>query len=195
MKNLNFLKIVFVCLLLSFCVVSVTEADNKKSSVNSKSYLLGSEDVIEVLVWKEDAFSRVVIIRPDGKISLPVIGDVQAAGMATEELTEKITEKLKGFIDNPTVTVIVAQINSMKIYIQGEVARPGVYQLKSNTTVIQAISLAGGFSEWAKKNKIVIVRELNGKSSRIPVNYEKIIWGKDISQSLILERGDTIIVP
>jgi polysaccharide export outer membrane protein len=194
-KNLNFLKIVFVCLLLSFCVVSVTEAENTKTYVNHKSYILGSEDVIEVLVWKEDAFSRVVIIRPDGKISLPVIGDVQAAGMATEELTEKITEKLKDFIDNPTVTVIVAQINSMRIYIQGEVARPGVYQLKSNTTVIQAISLAGGFSEWAKKNKIVIVRELKGKSSRIPVNYKKIIWGKDISQSLILERGDTIIVP
>ena len=195
MKNRFFLKIIFVCLLSSICAVSITEAEKTKKSVSNKPYILGAEDVIEVLVWKEDAFSRVVIIRPDGKISLPVIGDVKAAGLTTEELTEKITEKLKGFIDNPTVTVIVAQINSMKIYIQGEVARPGLYQLKSNTTVLQAISLAGGFSEWAKKDKIIIVREGNGKSSRIPVNYKKIIWGKDISQSLILERGDTIIVP
>ncbi|MDY6854857.1 MAG: polysaccharide biosynthesis/export family protein [Thermodesulfobacteriota bacterium] len=195
MKNRVFLKIGFVCLLFSICIVSITKAGNTKISGINRPYILGSEDVIEVLVWKEDAFSRVVIVRPDGKISLPVIGDVQAAGLTTDELTEKITEKLKGFIDNPTVSVIVTQINSMKVYIQGEVERPGVYQLKSNTTVLQAISLAGGFSEWAKKDKIVIVRDLNGKGTRIPVNYKNIIWGKDISQSLILERGDTIIVP
>ena len=195
MNNRIFLKIGVVCLLFSMYIVSITTAGSTKTSLIHKPYILGSEDVIEVLVWKEDAFSRVVIIRPDGKISLPVIGDVQAAGLTTDELTERITAKLKGFIDNPTVSVIVTQINSMKVYIQGEVLRPGVYQLKSNTTVLQAISLAGGFSEWAKKNKIVIVREVNGKGTRIPVNYKKMIWGKDISQILILERGDTIIVP
>ena len=115
--------------------------------------------------------------------------------MKTEELKENISKKLKKFVENPTVSVIVEQINSMRIFVQGEVAQPGAYQLRSNTTVLQAISLAGGFNEWAKKKKIIIIREKDSEISRIPVDYEKIISGKDIDQNVLLKRGDTIIVP
>ncbi|MDY7031599.1 MAG: polysaccharide biosynthesis/export family protein [Thermodesulfobacteriota bacterium] len=156
---------------------------------------MGPEDVIEVLVWREDDLSKEVTIRPDGKVSLPLIGDIQAAGLTTENLKETITKRLKEFIDNPTVSVIVAQINSMRIFIQGEVMTPGVYQLRNYTTVLQAISLAGGFNEWAKRKEIIIIRDVEGVRWRIPVDYEKIISGKDIDQNIILERGDTIIVP
>ena len=111
------------------------------------------------------------------------------------QIREDITEKLKEFVDNPRVSVIVLQANSMKIFVQGEVARPGVYQLGSDTTLLHAISLAGGFNEWAKKKKIIIMREAGGKTLRITVDYEKIIADKKMNQNIVLERGDTIIVP
>ena len=195
MRRLHRLRIFLFCFLLVFQTVIIARAENKIPPSESKQYILGPEDVIEVLVWREDDLSKEVTIRPDGKVSLPLIGDIQAAGLTTEYLKETITKRLKEFIDNPTVSVIVAQINSMRIFIQGEVMTPGVYQLRNYTTVLQAISLAGGFNEWAKRKKIIIIREVEGVRWRIPVDYEKIISGKDIDQNIILERGDTIIVP
>ena len=195
MRRLNRLRIFLFCFLLVFQTVIIARAENKIPPSESKQYILGPEDVIEVLVWKENDLSKTVTIRPDGKVSLPLIGDIQAAGLTTENLKEKIKKRLKEFIDNPTVSVIVTQINSMRIFIQGEVTTPGVYQLRNYTTFLQAISLAGGFNEWAKTKRIVIIREVEGVRWRIPVDYEKIISGKDIDQNIILERGDTIIVP
>lgn len=163
--------------------------------VPEQEYLLGSEDVIEVTVWKEEDLSKEVIIRPDGKISLPLIGDIRAAGITAEALGANITQALTDFLDGPTVNVNVLEINSLKIFIQGEVAQPGVYDLKSNYTVLQALTLAGGFTEWAKKDDILIFRKGEGGVESIPVNYEKIISGKAPEKNIFLKRGDTIVVP
>ena len=197
MKNFNAFRVVFVGFLVFFSpfTISMVAAQDAEISRDMGNYILGSEDIVEVLVWKEPDVSKVVMIRPDGNISLPLIGDIQAEGLKAEELKTNIAEKLKEFISNPTVSVIVSQINSMKIFIQGEVAQPGVYQLRSNITVLQAVSLAGGFNEWAKKKKIIVIREAGGKVSRITVDYNKIVSGKDIEQNIFLKRGDTIIVP
>jgi len=164
--------------------------------VPTGEYLLGPEDVLEVSVWKEPELSKEeVMIRPDGKISLPLIGDIQAAELTVEALKENITKALTEFIDEPSVLVTVKEVNSLKIFVQGEVARPGAYDLKSNHTVIQAISLAGGFTEWAKKDKMVIFRKEGDRVISIPVNYDKIISGKAPGENIILKRGDTITVP
>jgi len=209
-KATNFFSVVFLCFFLFSCSGPITKDEDAKASKQSKAitkgkyakatkerkgYILGSEDVIEVMVFKEEELSKTIVIRPDGKISLPLVGDTRAAGLEVEELREDITEKLKEFVDNPNVSVIVLQANSMKIFVQGEVAQPGVYQLGSDTTLLHAISLAGGFNEWAKKKKIIVMREAGGKTLRITVDYEKIIADKKMNQNIVLERGDTIIVP
>ncbi|MDY6971061.1 MAG: polysaccharide biosynthesis/export family protein [Thermodesulfobacteriota bacterium] len=167
----------------------------KAVALGESDYVLGPEDVIEVSVWKEEDLSKELIIKPDGKISFPLIGDIQASGLTTEELRENITQALADFIEGVTVSVTVKQINSLKIFIQGEVAAPGVYALKSNFTVLQAISLAGGFTTWAKEDRIVIYRKKEGAVVGIPVNYEKIISGEDPGQNILLLRGDTIVIP
>ena len=199
MRCYHILRPILLAVILSFlllaCATTPTKTQESESVASSRQYTLGSEDVIEVSVWKEEDFSKVVLIRPDGRISLPLIGDIQAAGLTAEKLTENIKKALGDYVDSPTVSVIVQQINSLKIFIQGEVASPGVLELRSNTTLLQAISLAGGFTEWAKKDKIAILRRSGDKEIRIPVDYEKILSGKDPSQNILLKRGDTIIVP
>lgn len=197
MKNLNLLNLIFVFVLLFSCACSgpVTLPENKNEPKNSKHYTLGPDDVIGIEVWQEEELSKTVTIRPDGKVTLPFIDDVQAAGLTTEELKTLITEKLKEFITDPVVSIVVLQMNSMKVFVQGEVVRQGVYELKSNTTILQAISMAGGFNAWSKRKKVTIIRDINGKRARIIVDYGKIVSGDDLSQNIVLRRGDIIIVP
>jgi polysaccharide export outer membrane protein len=183
---------IFIGTFLSACATAPSRVSQE---VPEGDYLLGPEDVLEVSVWKEEDLSKEVMIRPDGKISLPLIGDIQAAELTVEGLKENITQALAEFIDEPSVLVTVKEINSLKIFVQGEVAQPGAYGLKSNHTVIQAISLAGGFTEWAKKDKMVIFRKEGDRVTSIPVNYDRIISGKAPGENIILKRGDTITVP
>lgn len=164
------------------------------------AYLMGSEDVLEIIVWKNQTLSKVVTVRPDGKISLPLIGDVQAAGVTAVQLKEEITEKLKPYYrEFPEVSVIVQQVNS-HIYVIGEVQSPGRYVIKSGTTVIQAIALAGGLTPFASSNKIVLLRGENGgnngqnKESVMRIRYGDIISGKNLGANIVLKTGDTIIV-
>ncbi|MBN2468042.1 MAG: polysaccharide biosynthesis/export family protein [Deltaproteobacteria bacterium] len=190
--------LLFICLPIFFLSCTTTTPVPSTTTVDlpeSSEYILGSEDVLEVLVWKEADLSKVITIRPDGKISLPVVGDLQAAGLSAEQLRENIRQALTDYVDEPTVTVTVQQINSLKIFIQGEVNQPGVYDLKSNFTLLQAVSLAGGFTEWAKKDRISIFRKDAEKMVTIRVNYDKIISGEDPGQNILLKRGDTIVVP
>ena len=160
-------------------------------------YIIGPEDVLEISVWQNADLSRTVNVRPDGKISLPLINDVQAAGLTTDGLKRAIITKLIPFISSPDVAVIVQQINSWRYFIQGEVVNPGVYPLRSRLTISQAIILAGGCTEFARKRKIKVIREIgnNAGKENIKVNYNKIISGKDVSQDIYLKPGDTIIVP
>jgi polysaccharide export outer membrane protein len=139
--------------------------------------------------------SKEVIVRPDGKISLPLLGDTQAAGLTASQLKEEIEKKLKEYQELPTVTVIVAEINSYYIYILGEVARPGRYQLKSNISVLQAVSLAGGFTNWASPNSMVVLRRNREKEEKIKVRYNRIVSGSRPEDNILLKPGDTIIIP
>jgi polysaccharide export outer membrane protein len=159
------------------------------------SYVIGAEDVLYINVWKEEALSRTVPVRMDGKISLPLIDDVQAAGYTARQLKEVLTKRLKEFIDNPNVSVTVTEANSYKVYVSGQVRAPGVYRLRSETTLLQIIPMAGGFTDWANQKKILIIRKEDGKERRITVNYKKIVKGDAPESNIILKAGDTIIVP
>jgi polysaccharide export outer membrane protein len=160
-----------------------------------ESYVIGQGDVLEVFVWRNEQLSRQATVRPDGKISLPLIQDFQAEGLTILQLKDRITRQFKQYVQNPTITVIVRQINSYKISVLGRVANPGIYPLTTKTTLLDAISMAGGFTEWADKRKITVITNKGGKKGTLRINYKKIVSGKDLSQNIILQRGDTIVVP
>jgi polysaccharide export outer membrane protein len=161
----------------------------------SESYVIGPEDVLYIHVWKEEAFSRTVPVRMDGKISLPLIDDIQAAGYTARQLKEVLTKRLKEFLESPNVSVTVVEANSYKVYVSGQVRTPGMYRLRSETTLLQIIAMAGGFTDWANLKKILIIRKEEGKEKRITVNYKKILKGDAAESNIILKSGDTIIVP
>jgi len=164
-------------------------------AADSDRYVIGSEDVLYIHVWKEETLSKTVSVRMDGKISMPLIDEIQATGLTPLQLKEILTERLKEFVGIPTVTVIVMEANSFKVYISGQVKSPGVYRLRSETTLAQIISMAGGLGEWANQSKIIVIRKENGKEKRFTINYKKIVKGEDLNSNIILKAGDTIIVP
>lgn len=158
-------------------------------------YKIGPEDVLKVDVWKETDITRQVTVRPDGKISLPLLGDVQAAGLSPTELGDAIREGLKKFITDPQVTVTVSEINSRRIYVTGEVLRAGAYPMLPHMTVLQALSTCGGFTQFANTKKIYILRVEDGKQVKIPVNYKEVVSGRKPEENILLLAGDTIVVP
>jgi polysaccharide export outer membrane protein len=166
-----------------------------EAAVDGDQYMIGPEDVLHIHVWKEEALTRTVPVRMDGKISLPLVQEVKAAGLTPLQLKEVLMRKLKEFIENPIVSVTVMEANSFKVYVMGQVKTPGIHRLRSETTVTQVISLAGGFTEWANQKKISVVRKENGREKRFKVNYKKIMDGGDPASDVILKAGDTIIVP
>jgi polysaccharide export outer membrane protein len=164
-------------------------------------FLLGPEDVLEITVWKNSDLSRTTPIRPDGLISMPIIGDVQAAGLTADALAHRISDRLKQVVaGNPAVSVSVKELNSYSIFVLGEVTKPGKYQAKSYVTLLQAISIAGGFTEYAKKNRMQLVRtSANGDhklhETRIPIRYDDLLVGNGEPGNIILLSGDTVVVP
>ena len=163
-------------------------------------FLLGPEDVLDITVWKNADLSKTVAIRPDGLISLPIIGDVQAAGFTADDLADRIAQRLRQHVNNPAVSVGVKEINSYTIFVVGEVVKPGKYQAKSYTTILQVISMAGGFTEFAKKNQLQVVRnQLNGDGrlheTRIPIRYKDLLIGQGEPGNMIMLSGDTVVVP
>ena len=162
---------------------------------DSDTYVIGPEDMLDIFVWKETELSRRVPVRMDGKISIPLVGEMQAAGLTPLKLKAELIDKLKAYVEVPNVTVTVMEVNSFKVFVSGQVAKPGVYPLRSETTILQIIPLAGGFTEWANQRKILLVRKEQGKEKRITINYKKILSGDDLSQNIVLKPGDTIIVP
>jgi polysaccharide export outer membrane protein len=159
------------------------------------AYKIGPQDVLRIDVWKEPEISRSVPVRPDGKITLPLLNDIQAAGLTPQQLAAKISEGLKKFITSPQVTVGVTEINSRRIFVNGEVARPGAFPLLPNMTVLQALSSAGGFTQFARLKNIYILRMENGTQVKHPFNYKEAVSGKRPEQNILLEGGDIIVVP
>ncbi len=158
----------------------------------AETYVIGPEDVLAVHVWKEPEVSRRVPVRPDGKISLPLINDVQAAGLTADQLSRRVSEALKKFLTEADVAVVVEQVNSKKFYVMGEVARPGAYPLVTGASILQALSAAGGFREFANTKKIQV---LKGDGRRLLFDYRAVLKGRKAEQNVPLENGDTILVP
>lgn len=171
------------------------DAPAQKTAAQDPNYVIGSQDVLDISVWKEVELTRTVPVRPDGKISMPLLNDVQAAGLTPTQLAESITAGLKKFVTDPQVTVIVKEINSQRVYIMGEVNRAGAYPLLPGMTFLQALSSAGGFTQFANLKKIYMFRTENGKQVKYPFNYKDVVAGKRSDENIVLKAGDTIVVP
>jgi polysaccharide export outer membrane protein len=159
-------------------------------------YRIGAGDVLEISTWKEPDLSRSeVLVRIDGRISFPLVGDIPAAGMTPSELTDAIQKGLSNYVTSPVVTVTVRNPGSQRVYILGEVQRTGEYPLAKSLTVLQAFALAGGFTQWASKDAIILMRKEGGKEKIYSINYKEIVKGRDIDNNLTLQANDTIVVP
>jgi polysaccharide export outer membrane protein len=175
---------------------SVPSAAKPATGVAADDYTIGADDTLAINVWKEPDLCRTVPVRPDGKITLPLIGDVQASGKTPRKLQEEIQESLTEFVAVPDVTVIVQEVKSLKFNIVGEVVKPGSYPLTESTTVLDAIAVAGGLGEFAKRNSIYVLRvRSDGSSERIPFRYKQVLKGSNLSQNVQLQAHDTVVVP
>jgi len=180
-------------------VASDKAASDKATNVVPDSqagigYVIGPEDVLHIAVWREADLTATLPVRPDGKISLPLLNDVQASGLTPQQLAASVTEKLKKYIADPRVTVVVTQINSKRVYMVGEVLHPGPMSMIANMTVLQALSSAG-LNQFANTKRIYVLRTENGKQQKLPVNYRKLVKGEQIEQNYLLQPGDEIVVP
>lgn len=172
------------------------QADSAASRAHDDSYTIGADDILAINVWKEPDLTRSVPVRSDGKISLPLIGELQAAGTTPKQLEDDISKKLTNFVAEPEVTVIVQEIRSRKFNILGLVAKPGSYPITHTTTVLDAIALAGGFRDFAKQKSVYILRQSpDGSQKKLPFNYKDVVKGKNVEQNIRLEPRDTVVVP
>jgi polysaccharide export outer membrane protein len=202
-KTISLVTFIAGCLVLTSCagnlpsVKTLAQVQQSKPGVaaSEESYVIGSGDRLSIDVWKEPDLSKQVTVRLDGKISLPLIEDVVAAGLTSAQLRTQLTEKYGQYVDSPVVSVTVLESLSKKIYLLGKVTRPGEYPIQKNMTVVQAISLAGGLTEWADASDIRLIRKIKGVERTFRVDYDAIVSGKDVSQNVQLEPDDTIFVP
>jgi len=163
--------------------------------VTSPDYVIGADDVLAIIFWREQDLSSEVAVRPDGKISLPLLNEIQAAGLTPEQLRGTLTQAANRFVEDPAVTVVVKAINSRKVFITGQVGKPGPYPLSGATTVLQLIATSGGVNEYAKSDHIVVMRTENGRTVSHKFNYKQVSQGKNLQQNIELKPGDTIVVP
>ena len=199
------IAICIVCLLISITIgAGQSKAAEKKSKAkqtwsakaSANEYHVGVGDILRITTWKEpDLSMEEVLVRTDGKISFPLVNDVEAAGLSPVELKRAIEAGLKEYVSNPVVTVHVTNPGSQRFYILGEVLNTGEYPLVKHLTVLQAFAVAGGFTEWASKKEIILLRTEDGKDKLYRINYKAITKGKDLSQNIKLKTDDTIIVP
>jgi polysaccharide export outer membrane protein len=210
MRGLILIPLSFLVLPLAFAQTSTNQqspgsatatTESAKSSSTSASsvvpddYKIGPEDMVRIDVWKEPDISRVIPVRPDGKISLPLLNDVQASGLTAMQLAANIRTALVKYITNPQVTVTITAVNSQRVFLTGEVGRVGALTLLPNMTVLQALTSAGGFTQFAKITKIYVLRVENGKQVQYPFNYKQVIKGIHLEQNILLQSGDLIVVP
>ena len=158
-------------------------------------YVIGTDDLLSIVYWRDKDMSTDTQVRPDGKITLPLINEVLAAGLTPEQLRERLTTESKKYMEDANITVVVRQINSRRVFIVGQVSKPGPYALTSATSVMQLIAIAGGLSEYANAKKIMIMRTQNGKQVSLPFNYKDVSGGKKLQQNIDLKPGDTVVVP
>ena len=188
-------KVLVVTLGLVACVATPGRGQERASKPAARAtpgYVIGPTDVLRMIVWKEPDLTLDVTVRLDGMITVPLLGDVPAAGRVPSDLAGSLAAELKRYVENPRVTVAVTQATSARIYVVGQMVKPGEFPLSGRMTVLKALALAGGFKEFAKPDSIVIVRE---DQTVIPFNFKRVAEGKDMSQNVLLAAGDTIVVP
>ncbi|PYR93359.1 MAG: hypothetical protein DMF84_10240 [Acidobacteria bacterium] len=164
-------------------------------AVTPPGYLIGPEDVLAILFWNDKTISGDVVVRPDGKITTPLLNDIQAAGLTPDELRVRLNEEASHYIEDPNATVVVKQINSRKVFITGEVEKAGAYTLTGPMTVLQLVANAGGFKEYARRDRIVIMRTEAGQQVQLAFDYNAVVRGKKLQQNVELKPGDTVVVP
>ena len=177
--------------------VAAERMTEKLSNAVSSEFIIGAEDVLEITVWRNVDLSKIVQVRPDGRISMPIIRDIMAVGKTPSQLAEEMTNKLKEYVQNPVVAVSLKEVNSSNIFMLGEVARPGRYPLKSKTTLLQGITIAGGFTPIAARNQMVIFRFTESATGmkRLTASYDDIVLRGGITENFELKSGDTVVVP
>jgi polysaccharide export outer membrane protein len=175
--------------------VAATTSSSASGGNMAESYRIGPEDVLEISVWRNEAISRSVPVRPDGKISLPLVNEVQAAGFTPAELRTHLAKLLSEFIPAPEVSIIVREVNNFKVFVIGEVARPGRYQLKSATSVLEVIAMVGGLTQFASRSRLFVLRTDGGGQKRIPFNYNKAVSAEGEQENFQLQPGDMLVVP
>ncbi|MEW6730917.1 MAG: polysaccharide biosynthesis/export family protein [Acidobacteriota bacterium] len=199
-----------VFLLFSLCLTPIVKGQSTVAStstiedavkgsaagpIDDSNYIIGPEDILTISVWKEPELTQTVAVRPDGMISLPLLNDLMASGTTTQQLKESISNRLKQYISEPMVTVIVQSARSRKASILGEITRAGSYYINGPTTLVQLISMAGGFRDFAATDKIGVIRQENGKTVKLKFNYRDFIKGKNLEQNILLQPGDVVVVP
>jgi polysaccharide export outer membrane protein len=204
-RNMRFAGLLFMLLLTAGVLAQSSDtpkgADNSSTAAGAErdadtasDYVIGADDVLKITVWKEPDLSEQLPVRPDGKISMPLLNDIPAAGLTPLQLKDSITEKLKKFIADPRVTVVVTAMNSQRVFVTGEVVHSGPVNLLPHMTVLQALSQAG-FTQFANLKAIYLLRSENGKQQRIPFNYKEVVKGNHPEQNILLKPGDTLVVP
>ena len=159
------------------------------------AYTIGADDVLEIVFWRDKELTAIVTVRPDGRISLPLLNDVEAAGLTPLQLRDRLLEEARRYIEDPSIAVVVKEIKSRRVFITGNVEKPGTYPLTSPTTVLQLIAAAGGLKEFVSGKNIAIVRWDGGRQAYLTFNYQKAVSGRDLDQNLPLQPGDTVVVP
>jgi polysaccharide export outer membrane protein len=187
-----FKGIILIALLMT---APTLRAEDQASTVGTKDYTIGPGDVLDISVWNNEALTKLVTVRPDGKIHFPLIGEIVAGGKTVAFLQKELNEQISPFVPDPNLSLMVQQINSLLIYVIGKVNRPGRLVLNSNINVLQALTMAGGLNAFAKKNHIKIFREKNNKTLIFPFDYDDITNGKNLEQNMVLLRGDVVVVP
>jgi polysaccharide export outer membrane protein len=198
-------RVILACLLVVAAMIAApvvlaqapagAGAMTSPSAVNPSTYRVGAEDLLEITVWREDALKREVLVRPDGGISYPLIGEVQAAGKTVDQLREEITKRLEKFVPDAAVAVTVLKTGSQRIYVLGKVAKPGEFPVGRNVDVLQALSMAGGLTQFADQNGIRIMRREGDRQSMMPFEYGRVIRGEKVEQNVLLRAGDVVVVP
>ena len=186
----NIIKCLLSAVLLNFSISFASIAQNTQSG-----YRLGPGDLLEISVWKEEGLEKQVLVRPDGGITFPLVGELKAGGKTVTQLQDALIKGIKRFIPDPVITVSVLQINSNKIYVVGKVARPGEFVGSRYLDVMQALSMAGGLNAYASSNNIKILRRVKGKETAIPFEYDTVAAGNELEQNIILKGGDVVVVP
>lgn len=185
----------FACLPMFGGRAAEAQKPKPVESVAAVGYRIGPEDILQISVFGNEAVSRTVPVRPDGMISLPLLNDVQAAGLTPMELRDSLMKKLVEFVPSPEIAVIVTEVKSLMISVIGQVLKPGRYDLKSAPTIMDALASAGGFKEFAARSRIVVIRSEGGVSKRVPFDYDRMSAAKNPQENFLLRRGDIVVVP